>query len=136
MVPQLWVMTSGPLPPNPAELLASERMIALLRDLEARSDLVIFDTPPLGPLTDAVVLSARASGTVLVVRASSTRRTLVTNSINMLRKVNGTVLGTVLNMVDLKAIGNYSYFYYYYQAYGQDNTEAMKGAQPEMVGKP
>jgi hypothetical protein len=126
MVPYLWVLTSGPLPPNPAELLASESMIALLRDLEARVDLVIFDSPPLGPLTDAVVLSARVSGTLLVVRASSTRRTLVTNSINMIHKVNGTVLGTVLNMVDLKAIGNDSY-YYYYQAgyYGQAETRPL-----------
>src|SRR5438270_357695 len=82
-LPQVWVLTSGPLPPNPAELLASESMVALLRDLEARADLVIFDSPPLGPLTDAVVLSARVSGTLLVVQASSTRRTLVTNSVNM-----------------------------------------------------
>jgi capsular exopolysaccharide synthesis family protein len=130
MVPQLRVLTSGPLPPNPAELLASESMIALLRDLEARADLVIFDSPPLGPLTDAVVLSARVSGTLLVVRASSTRRTLVTNSINMVRKVNGTVLGTVLNMVHLKGISNYSYYYYYQtQYYGQDRAEVRPAAR-------
>src|ERR671937_1287641 len=124
MVPHLWVLTSGPLPPNPAELLASESMIALLRDLEARAELVIFDSPPLGPLTDAVVLPAGVSGTLLVVRASSTRRTLVTNSINMVHKVNGTVLGTVLNVVNLKAISNYSYYYYYQAQYdGQDSAE-------------
>jgi hypothetical protein len=106
-------------------------MIALVRDLEARADLVIFDSPPLGPLTDAVVLSARVSGTLLIVRASSTRRTLVTNSINMVRKVNGTVLGTVLNMVDLKAISNYSYYYYYqagYYGYGQAETRRLQAA--------
>jgi capsular exopolysaccharide synthesis family protein len=131
MVPQLWVMTSGPLPPNPAELLASKSMIALLRDLEARSDLVIFDSPPLGALTDAVVLSARVSGTLLLVRASSTRRSLVTNSIDLVRKVNGTVLGTVLNMVDLKAISNYSYYYYYqagYYGYGKAETHHLDAA--------
>jgi capsular exopolysaccharide synthesis family protein len=130
MVPRLWVLTSGPLPPNPAELLASESMIGLLRDLEARADVVIFDSPPLGPLTDAVVLSVRVSGTLLVVRASSTRRTLVTNSINMVRKVNGTVLGTVLNMVNVKGISNYSYYYYYQaQYYGQDRAETRSAAR-------
>jgi non-specific protein-tyrosine kinase len=130
MVPRLRVLASGPLPPNPAELLASESMIGLLRDLEARADLVIFDSPPLGPLTDAVVLSARVSGTLLVVRASSTRRTLVTNSINQVHKVNGTVLGTVLNMVHVKGMSSYSYYYYYQAQYdGQDRAEARPAAR-------
>ncbi len=123
MVPNLLVMTSGPHPPNPAELLASQSATEVLRELEARSDLVILDTPPMGPLTDAVVLSARVSGTIVVARAASTRRTVVGNSVNTLRKVGGNVLGTVLNMVDLKGIGSYSYYYYssdYY--YGHEET--------------
>jgi hypothetical protein len=78
-----------------------------------------------------VVLSARVSGTLLLVRASSTRRSLVTNSIDLVRKVNGTVLGTVLNMVDLKAISNYSYYYYYqagYYGYGKAETHHLHAA--------
>ncbi len=130
MVPNLLVMTSGPHPPNPAELLASQSATEVLRELEARSDLVILDTPPMGPLTDAVVLSARVSGTIVVARAASTRRTVVGNSVNTLRKVGGNVLGTVLNMVDLKGIGSYSYYYYsseYY--YGREETAPTGGTR-------
>jgi len=131
MVPNLLVMTSGPHPPNPAELLASQSATEVLRELEARSDLVILDTPPMGPLTDAVVLSARVSGTIVVARAASTRRTVVGNSVNTLRKVGGNVLGTVLNMVDLKGIGSYSYYYYYNSEYyyGREETPTTGGTR-------
>ena len=128
MAPNLRVMTSGPQPPNPAELLASQSMIALLRDLEARADLVIFDTPHMGPLTDAVVLSARVSGTLLAVRAGSTRRTVITNSLNALRKVGGNVVGTVLNVVEMKPSSKYSY--YDYQIYTAEAVEAAAGVGP------
>jgi len=130
MVPNLLVMTSGPHPPNPAELLASQSATEVLRELEARSDLVILDTPPMGPLTDAVVLSARVSGTIVVARAASTRRTVVGNSVNTLRKVGGNVLGTVLNMVDLKGIGSYSYYYYYSSEYYYGHEEATTPSKP------
>jgi len=112
IVPNLLVMASGPLPPNPAELLASQSATEVLRELEARADLVIFDTPPMGPLTDAVVLAARLSGAVVVTRAGSTRRTTVINSIQTLRKVGGNVVGTVLNMVDLKGLSSSTYYHY------------------------
>jgi Mrp family chromosome partitioning ATPase len=120
-------MASGPHPPNPAELLASESMSSLQGDLEARADLVIFDTPPMGPFTDAVILAARASGTLLVVRAGSNRRALITNSLGALRKVGGTVVGTVLNMVEAKDLGNTSSSYYYYapESYTLANPKAM-----------
>jgi len=126
MVPTLQVIASGPQPPNPAELLSSESMIALVRDLEGKADLVIFDTPPMGPLTDAVVLSTRVSGTLLVARAGSTRRTVISNSVAMLQKVGGNVVGTVLNMVDLKGISNYSYYSYYSNGY-YGREEAVAG---------
>ncbi len=131
MVPNLLVMTSGPHPPNPAELLASQSATEVLRELEARSDLVILDTPPMGPLTDAVVLSARVSGTVVVARAASTRRTVVENSVNTIKKVGGHVLGTVLNQVDLKGIGGYSYYYYYNSEYyyGREETAPTGGTR-------
>jgi len=126
MVPTLQVIASGPQPPNPAELLSSESMIALVRELEGKADLVIFDTPPMGPLTDAVVLSTRVSGTLLVARAGSTRRTVISNSVAMLQKVGGNVVGTVLNMVDLKGISNYSYYSYYSNGY-YGREEAVAG---------
>jgi receptor protein-tyrosine kinase len=122
MVPNLQVLISGPQPPNPAELLSSESMTRVLRELEARADLVIFDTPHMGPLADAVVLSARASGTLLVIRAGSTRRTVITNSLNALRKVGSNVVGTVLNMADMKASTRHSY--YDYQTYTSATAKA------------
>jgi len=130
VVPNLLVMTSGPHPPNPAELLASHAATEVLRELEERADLVIFDTPPMGPLTDAVVLSARVDGTMIVMRAGSTRRTLVGNSVNTIKKVGGNVVGTVLNMVDLKGISSYSYYYYYStEYYGQEEVSTSTSAK-------
>src|SRR5207248_7308258 len=129
-VPNLRVLASGPLPPNPAELLASKSMTTVLRELEARADLVIFDTPPMGPLTDAVILSARASGTLMVVRAGSTRRAVITNSISALRKVGGNVVGTVLNRVDVKNASKYTYYYYYQTEYpSQETAEATAASE-------
>jgi len=132
MVPTLQVIASGPQPPNPAELLSSESMIALVRELEGKADLVIFDTPPMGPLTDAVVLSTRVSGTLLVARAGSTRRTVISNSVAMLQKVGGNMVGTVLNMVDLKGISNYSYYSYYSNGYyGREEAVAVGGGRTQ-----
>ncbi len=131
VVPNLYVMTSRPHPPNPAELLASQATADVIRELESRADLVIFDTPPMGALTDAVVLAARVDSTILVTRAGSTRRNVVTNSINTIKKVGGTVTGTVLNMVNLKEISSYSYYYYYSSEYyyGRDEATTVAGAR-------
>ncbi len=130
VVPNLYVMASGPHPPNPAELLASQSAVEVVHELMERSDLVIFDTPPMGPLTDAVVLSARVDGTLLVARAGSTRRNVVDNSVNTIKKVGGNVVGTVLNMVNRKDISNYSYYYYYSnEYYGAEETKAASGAR-------
>jgi len=70
-------------------------------------------------------------GTIVVARAASTRRTVVGNSVNTLRKVGGNVLGTVLNMVDLKGIGSYSYYYYYSSEYyyGREETAPTGGTR-------
>jgi len=129
MVPNLLVMPSGPHPPNPAELLASESISPVMRDLEARADIVIYDTPPMGPLTDAVVLSARVSGTLVVVRAGSTRRSVITNSQTTLKKVGGNVLGVVMNGVNAKDISNYSYYYYYQSEYYSRQDEPLSSAR-------
>jgi capsular exopolysaccharide synthesis family protein len=111
MVPNLRVLTSGPRPPNPAELLASESMTAVLRDLEERADLVIFDTPAMGVLSDAVVLAARVSGTLLVARAGFTRRAAIPASMSALRKVGANVVGIVLNGADSAPAHKDAYLY-------------------------
>ncbi|HUP88762.1 MAG TPA: polysaccharide biosynthesis tyrosine autokinase, partial [Longimicrobiales bacterium] len=92
----------GTTPPNPAELLASTRMQALLEHLEGQYDAVIFDAPPLNVVTDAAVLGARTDGVIMVVRAGVTDRSAVRFAFDQLKAVHARVLGCVLNDVDVK----------------------------------
>lgn len=109
------IVTSGSIPPNPSEMLASKRMEKYLEDMKEEYDYIVLDTPPLRAVTDAQILSTKADGTVLVVKAEKTKRDSVLNSINLLKQVNSTIIGTVLNDVD-----NKSNKYYYY--YGEDEN--------------
>jgi succinoglycan biosynthesis transport protein ExoP len=93
----LAVLTSGPLPPNPAELLGSQRMKTLLSSLSADYELLIFDSPPVALVTDAVVLSSFLEATVLVVDTGRTRRAAVRQAREALAKAGARVLGVVLN---------------------------------------
>ena len=106
----LTVLTSGKIPPNPSEMLGSKSMKALIEALKKVFDYVILDTPPVQAVTDAQILSTRADGTLLVVRAEKTKKESVLNSVNLLKKVNANIIGTVLNGVDAKR----SNYYYYY----------------------
>lgn len=98
----LWLLAGGRTPPNPSELLSSPRMTELVDDVRKRFDVVIFDCPPLLPVTDAAVVAARADGTLLVVRARRTTSAQVTQAVRTLHAVNATLLGCVLNMVTRK----------------------------------
>ena len=93
----MWVLASGPLPPNPSEVLGSHQMIDLLKSLDDRADVVVFDSPPLLPVTDAAVLARLTDGAVLVVRHGSTRKEQVTRALEALQNVDAKLLGTVLN---------------------------------------
>jgi len=94
----LSVLASGPIPPNPSELLGSEAMEKLMLDARAKFDTIIIDSPPLLPVTDAAVTAAQADGVLLVVRHGSTRRDQVQQSLAALESVDARVLGTVLTM--------------------------------------
>jgi capsular exopolysaccharide synthesis family protein len=109
----LQVLASGPTPPNPSELLGSHGMQELLRTLEARADLVLLDSPPLLPVTDAAVLSTVASGAVLVIRVDRTRREQVDHALESLQAVGARVLGAVLNMAPTRGPNAYRYGYQY-----------------------
>lgn len=98
----LVVLGSGPLPPNPSELLASEQMQQLLRELEKRADIVVIDGAPLLPVADSAAVAAIASGTVLVIGAGSTSRDQVARSLAILTGIDAVVYGGVLNMVQSK----------------------------------
>lgn len=106
----LVVLTSGKIPPNPSEMLSSKAMTNLLESLKDTFDYIILDTPPVQVVTDSQILSTKADGTILVVRSEKTKRDSVQNAINLLRKVNANIIGTVLNGVD---ITRNKYYYYY-----------------------
>ena len=115
-VPQLSVMLSGPTPPNPSELLASDRMKHLIHEIRAKFAYVIFDSPPVLAVTDSIVLAASADGVVLCVHGGQTPRELVQRSAERLRQSNIPVLGAILNNLDLQQYGytfKKSYFDYY-----------------------
>lgn len=113
----LQVLASGPLPPNPSELLGSQGMQDLLRELERRADIVIIDAPPLLPVTDAAVLGTLTSGLVMLVRSNSTTREQVAGAVATVQAVGGVMLGAVLNMVPTKGPNSYSYGYGYSYSY-------------------
>ena len=106
----LKVMTAGPLPPNPSELLGSKRMGYLIEALKKKADIVVFDSAPVMAVADASVLARRLDGTVIVVDVGHTRRGPAQRSIEALAAVSASVLGAVLNRVPTR---NRSYSYYY-----------------------
>jgi non-specific protein-tyrosine kinase len=109
----LHVLTAGPTPPNPSELLGSRQMYDLIRCLQDRYDYVVIDAPPLLPVTDAAVLSKVADGVLMIVRFGKTRREQVRRALDLLGAVDARVLGMVLNMTPSKGRDAYSYGYYY-----------------------
>lgn len=100
-VPGLQVLTSGPLPPRPADILGSRRMAAIIAQLREQADMVLFDTPPINAVTDAAVLAAMVEGVLLVFRAGATKRDRARQASKLLDKVNANVVGVVLT--DVKA---------------------------------
>lgn len=110
---RLFVLASGPLPPNPAELLSSSRTADLLRNLASHADIVLIDSPPVLPVSDALILSQRVDTTVLVSSAGTTTRKAAARAVEMLRQVNAPLVGAVLNGVTEEGgYGTYASRYY------------------------
>lgn len=124
-IPGLFLMTTGELPPNPAELVGSNRMKALIKALATRFDFVIIDTPPILAVTDAVVLATRVDTVLLVTRAGSTRQSQLKHAVLRLQEVNANMSGVILNRIN-KQSGEY---YHYYKNYYP--TEKPKGDKPK-----
>jgi capsular exopolysaccharide synthesis family protein len=108
----LQVITCGTLPPNPSEVLGSQRMGQLLAGLNEMADVVIYDSPPAVSVTDAAVLSRRVDGVVLVIEAGQTRRDVARQAIMNLQQAGAHILGGVLNRASYKRGGYYYYHYY------------------------
>ena len=119
----LRIVTTGPLPPNPAELLGSQRMRGILDRLATDADLVIVDSPPLQAVTDAAILASITDGTLLVIDSGRTRRAATQRGREALAKADARVLGAALNRMSTRA-GNEYVYYDYYGAKGKDAGSA------------
>lgn len=132
-VKNLFVLPCGIQPPNPSEIIGSERFAEVLAELSTKFDRVIFDSPPVSAVTDAVVLSTKVDGVVVVARAGSTTRDMARQTGSRLRNVSAPVLGVVMNAVDLsaKSYGYYSYYnrYGYYNRSEQDPKKSKRSKQ-------
>jgi succinoglycan biosynthesis transport protein ExoP len=116
-VENLWLLPSGHIPPNPSELLGSERMVAVVEELKEHADIVLFDAPPALVVADAAILSSKVDGVLMVNDAGSTRRHAAEKAVGELRRVQANVLGVVLNRLSGRRNGYYYYYrYYYYQS--------------------
>ncbi len=135
-VPGLDVLTSGPIPPNPSELLGRDRMAEILQELRTHYDRVLLDSPPLGAVTDAAVLGRIVDSVILVVHAGRTRRKLIERGLEQLAQINVDVSGIVLNNLKVGRRryypGYYHYYYYYSSYYGQADG---KGGKARKGGK-
>ncbi len=114
-VNNLEVLTSGPLPPNPAELLGSQRMLTLLDELRRRADILVMDTPPALVVADASILAPQVDGVLLVVQPGVTKREVARQAVAQLKRVNARLLGVVMNNLDIRK-KQYSVRYNYYQS--------------------
>jgi len=125
-VPGLFVLPSGPIPPNPAELCQSERLVEMVQKLAQRYDRVFLDSPPMMLVTDPVLLAARFDATLLVVRTNKTAKKTVQDCHRQLGEVGATVLGCVLNDMDISE-RRYRYYPYrrrsYHVAYNYQRDE-------------
>lgn len=120
-IPNLRILTSGPIPPNPSELLGSQKMLEAIAFFQSEYDYILFDAPPVLAVTDAGVLASRVDGVVMVVAAGSIRPEIAQHAKDLLLKANGRILGVVLNGVEIQE--EYSYYYYYY---GEQETGKHK----------
>jgi capsular exopolysaccharide synthesis family protein len=135
-IENLWSVPAGPVPPNPADLLHSERFKKFLADLSERFDRVVIDSPPIVPVTDSAIISTLVDGTVFVVRAFKTTRRLTQQGLRALRDVDSPVIGAVLNAVNLNRREYNEYYYYYYRrdGYRYDPVLDAKTAKEDREG--
>ena len=126
------VLASGPLPPNPSELLASQHMAMLLGDLRERYDLILLDTPPLLPVTDAAAVAPATDGAILVCRYKTTRCAQVERAVEALDAVSVPLLGTVLTMVPKSGPRAYAQYNSYYRS--EPTTRPTSGSHSALTG--
>jgi capsular exopolysaccharide synthesis family protein len=129
-LPNLKILTSGPVPPNPAELLGSDEMRKLLSGLSERFAHIIIDSPPAISFTDAAILSTLVDGVILVVHGGHSSRAVVRRAKQQLLDVGAHIFGVVLNKVKLEA-EDYYYGYYSRYYYGESDDDPASGSGRE-----
>jgi capsular exopolysaccharide synthesis family protein len=132
-VPGLQVLTSGPIPPNPAELLNSSPMSALIGELQRNADVVLFDTPPCLPVTDAQVLAPKVEGVLLVAALGEAKKAAVKQACELFDRAHARVVGLVFNKIQIQKGAGSSYYYYTYRhsEYGpeEERERSRNGAR-------
>jgi len=128
-IDNLFSIPTGPTPPNPADVLGSERFRTFLAELSERFDRVVIDSPPVVAVTDSVIVSTLVDGTVFVARAFRTARHLSAQGLRALRDVGAPVAGAVLNAVNVNR-HEYSYYYYRYYREGYRSTPPPENSTP------
>jgi polysaccharide biosynthesis transport protein len=123
-IPNLAAIPTGPLPPNPADLLSSGRLVEAIAELRTKFKFVVIDSPPIMAATDAVILSVQTDGVLLVVRSGETPKEAFTRTRDLLNSVKCHMLGVVLNAVDSSAPDYYYSYRYYPYSYGYGPQEA------------
>ena len=124
----LYLLASGPLPPNPSEILGSSRMEFLLEHLQNIFDVIIIDSPPILPASDALLISSHTDGVLLVVKAGFLNRDMVQKAVEQLELAQANILGVVLNDVDINNAGYSGYYQKYYKGYyGEQSEKQAKG---------
>lgn len=121
-IENLWVILSGPVSPNPAEILASQRMVNLLKQARGRFDRIVIDAPPLTGIGDSLVLGSMTTHVIFVIRSSKTPCDIIRQSKEVLEKSGIRIIGAILNYVDIEKErygGYYKYYYQNYSYYGQ-----------------
>ncbi|MBI4508430.1 MAG: polysaccharide biosynthesis tyrosine autokinase [Deltaproteobacteria bacterium] len=126
-VPNLFVLPCGPVPPNPAELLQTERFAEVVGQLVSKYDHIIFDAPPVLPVADPAILAQRVDGVMLVVRAGKTARDSLLRAKRTLAKVDSHVVGVVMNDINLKQ-AQYSGYYYTYRYRYEHSPDGVETA--------
>ena len=131
-IENLSILTCGAIPPNPSELLGSQRMRDLIKLLSQQYDLVLFDSPPVITVTDTAVLSPQVDGLVLVVKSHTTDKRALTRAKTILSNLKANILGVVLNKIELSGLaGSYDYYYHYNYYYTDDGAKKQHGRKPK-----
>ncbi|MEG0075992.1 MAG: CpsD/CapB family tyrosine-protein kinase [Eubacterium sp.] len=129
-VENLFIISSGPIPPNPSEILASKRLIDLIEQLKQVFDYILIDSPPIGVVTDAAVLSSVTDGYILVAAINVTNKESIKLSIDTLHNVNANIVGVVANNAPVSKRSGY---YYYYSAYEEDEQQSKKDKRRHQI---